>query len=310
MSNITKVRIKQTDGTYSEEYPIGVLAENVDMGNSTNLSTKISTMDTAIGGKAPTNHASANTTYGVATSGAYGHVKIVDNYMTVPQATGPFAASTQAVVNAYSALNTNKAPNNHATSETTYGVATSAAYGHVKIVDNYITAPTGAGPYAASTDAVINAYAAASSATNTLSSTYYAAITPKGYVAEGGSSLWTPIFGGSFSSSESVCYIRQIIDHVFMITFAVKVSAAISASVDRNIITNLPLAATRVYVPATIISFNENGPTTTKSVVLAIRPEDSAANSGRILKIEAGLNPYSLVAGDAIYSTFVLIGNK
>jgi len=78
----------------------------------------------------------------------------------------------------------------------------------VKIVDNYITAPTGAGPYAASTDAVINAYAAASSATNTLSSTYYAAITPKGYVAEGGSSLWTPIFGGSFSSSESVCYIR------------------------------------------------------------------------------------------------------
>jgi len=95
-----------------------------------------------------------------------------------------------------------------------------------------------------------------------------------------------------------------------MITFAVKVSAAISASVDRNIITNLPLAATRVYVPATIISFNENGPTTTKSVVLAIRPEDSAANSGRILKIEAGLNPYSLVAGDAIYSTFVLIGNK
>ena len=75
-----------------------------------------------------------------------------------------------------------------------------------------------------------------------------------------------------------------------MITFAAKVSAAISASVDRNIITNLPLASTRVYVPSTITSFDANGPTTTKNVVLVIRPEEAAANSGRILKIEAGLN--------------------
>ena len=96
-----------------------------------------------------------------------------------------------------------------------------------------------------------------------------------------------------------------------MITFAVKVSTAISASVDRNIITNLPLASTRVYVPATITSFDSSvNPTTTKNVVLVIRPEESAANSGRILKIEAGLNPYSLNVGDTIYSTFTLIGNK
>ena len=217
MSNITKVRIKQADGTYSEEYPIGVLAENVNMGNSTNLSTKISTMDTAIDGKAPVDHASIYTTYGVATSGAYGHVKIVDNYMTVPQVTGPFAASTQAVVNAYTALNNNKAATNHASSELTYGVATNALYGHVKISDNLTTEPTGDGPWAASSSAVRTAYGLASTANSaastantnytTLNNTLNILMTPKLYTPEG-STGWSPTFGGSFSSTDSVCYIR------------------------------------------------------------------------------------------------------
>ena len=80
-----------------------------------------------LSGKAPTNHASTATTYGVGNATNYGHVKVDSN---------PTASSTNAVASGgvKSALD-GKAPTNHASTTTTYGVASETNYGHVKIVD-------------------------------------------------------------------------------------------------------------------------------------------------------------------------------
>lgn len=53
--------------------------------------------------KAPTNHASADTTYGAATTSAYGHVKLSDEYEEEQEGTG-IAASQAAVAAAYAVL--------------------------------------------------------------------------------------------------------------------------------------------------------------------------------------------------------------
>ena len=52
----------------------------------------------------PTDHSSVNTTYGVATTGKYGHVKIVDTYQTEPGATNGTVASATALHEAYKEL--------------------------------------------------------------------------------------------------------------------------------------------------------------------------------------------------------------
>ena len=52
----------------------------------------------------PTDHSSVNTTYGVATTGKYGHVKVVDTYQTEPGATNGTVASATALHEAYKEL--------------------------------------------------------------------------------------------------------------------------------------------------------------------------------------------------------------
>lgn len=111
--------------------------------------------------KAPTSHASVNTTYGVATGTVYGHVKITaSNGLTLNNGVvGMNAASTtqpgtvqledtltststtkaltaakgKALKDSIDALDTGKAPTSHASTSTTYGVATGSSYGHVKV---------------------------------------------------------------------------------------------------------------------------------------------------------------------------------
>lgn len=65
---------------------------------------------TGLSEKAPTNHASTATTYGVGNASNYGHVKLNDSYTTSGgAASAAVGASSKAVVDGYNALNGNKA---------------------------------------------------------------------------------------------------------------------------------------------------------------------------------------------------------
>ena len=124
----------------------------------------LSAHSTEIAGKAPRTHAAPDTTYGQATGSLYGHVKVSDTYSSKVDngaAANGLAASQNALYNAYSGLNTAKAPNDHASSATTYGKGTASLFGHLKISDTYASAVSGgdaSGGIAASQNAVYNAY--------------------------------------------------------------------------------------------------------------------------------------------------------
>ena len=124
----------------------------------------LSAHSTEIAGKAPRTHAATDTTYGQATGSLYGHVKMSDTYSSKVDngaAANGLAASQNALYNAYSGLNTTKAPNDHASSASTYGKGTASLFGHLKISDTYATAVSGgdvSGGIAASQNAVYNAY--------------------------------------------------------------------------------------------------------------------------------------------------------
>ena len=59
----------------------------------------------AVGGKAPTNHASTQTTYGKGTSTNYGHVKLSDSILSTADTAGGTAATPGAVKKAYDLAN-------------------------------------------------------------------------------------------------------------------------------------------------------------------------------------------------------------
>ena len=89
-----------------------------------------------ISGKAPNNHASSATTYGVGTSSNYGHVKLGAANQNGATAANGVAAPNGHTHSQYLTSHqdiSGKAPNNHASSATTYGVGTSSNYGHVKL---------------------------------------------------------------------------------------------------------------------------------------------------------------------------------
>ena len=121
---------------------------------------------TAIDGKAPTNHASSETKYGLATAGAFGHVKINDGYDIDNSATGAAAnavsASSWALYRAYSSLSTvvaGKLANSHKDEK-----ASSSKFSHVKLTDTYDSSQGAASAAVApSSLALYNAYAALSS---------------------------------------------------------------------------------------------------------------------------------------------------
>lgn len=99
--------------------------------------------------KAPIAHADAEKTYGGGTEDLYGHVKTTDKYVytkeseTAPTAADSVAASPKAVADAYTALDTGKAPVSHASTDTKYGSASLIDYGHVKASDTYKVAIEG-----------------------------------------------------------------------------------------------------------------------------------------------------------------------
>lgn len=88
-------------------------------------------------GVPPKSHASSETTYGVGTTSNYGHCKIVNALTKTAYADGEVLGAYQGKV-----LNDaigEKAPTNHASSATTYGIGTTSNYGHCKLANNLTT---------------------------------------------------------------------------------------------------------------------------------------------------------------------------
>lgn len=111
--------------------------------------------------KCATSHASSTTAYGVATGTVYGHVRVtaanglnlnngiislnaastsqagtvqLNNTLTSTSTTQALtAAQGKALNDSITTLNSGKSPTNHASTATTYGVATTSAYGHIKV---------------------------------------------------------------------------------------------------------------------------------------------------------------------------------
>lgn len=110
-----------------------------------------------INGKAPISHASSNTTYGVATSSLYGHVKLSNATNSSFDETSGIAATPYAVKTVFN-LAKGKAPMTHASSATTYGTGSSTKYGHVLLSDEITSTSDTSSGTAATPNAVYRVF--------------------------------------------------------------------------------------------------------------------------------------------------------
>ena len=85
---------------------------------------------------APVLHRSASETYGKGSSVYYGHVKLSDATDNTSGVSGGTAATPAAVKSAYD-LAKAKAPTDHSSTADTYGLGTTAKYGHVKLTESF-----------------------------------------------------------------------------------------------------------------------------------------------------------------------------
>ena len=89
-------------------------------------------VESALAGKAPVNHSAADGTYGSATTGLFGHVKLSDtnqNDTTLVPTSSVLYTVAQTLENSI----TGKAPTVHTDASDTYGAATTELFGHVKL---------------------------------------------------------------------------------------------------------------------------------------------------------------------------------
>lgn len=119
-------------------------------------------VDQHAGGDVPTNHASTQTTYGVGGSNNYGHLKLSDSLEDLDSNEyGGVAATPNAVANLSFILQediTSRAPKNHASTLTIYGLGTGKNYGHVKLSDSHTSTSGVSSGIAATPTAVKSAY--------------------------------------------------------------------------------------------------------------------------------------------------------
>lgn len=83
------------------------------------------------GGTIPLDHSSADTLYGLGSKTKYGHVKVIDDFTKEEYADGEALSAYQGFN-----LNNEKAPNNHASANNTYGLGTPTEYGHTKVIND------------------------------------------------------------------------------------------------------------------------------------------------------------------------------
>ena len=117
--------------------------------------------------RAPKNHASTLTTYGLGTITDYGHVKLSDSHTSTSGVSSGIAATPTAVKSAYDLAN-GKAPKAHASTATTYGTGSSTNYGHVKLSASTNSSSGTSSGVAATPSAVKSAYDLANKAVTTL----------------------------------------------------------------------------------------------------------------------------------------------
>ena len=101
MAKIKSIRQKIAEEQFSEAYPLGADAVNIDMRNGLNLEEKMSSVDRLIEGKSPINHASNGTGYGVGTDELYGHLKITDDFSKESAESDTTAISQKGIVNMF-----------------------------------------------------------------------------------------------------------------------------------------------------------------------------------------------------------------
>ena len=116
-------------GSNNDGWNLGVAY--VDSGGSTTVYNLIDKSGNFIPSKAPTNHASADNTYGLGSSANYGHLKVENN---LTQSSYEMATALSAYQGYL--LNQNKAPNYHASADSTYGLGSSSNYGHLKVYND------------------------------------------------------------------------------------------------------------------------------------------------------------------------------
>jgi hypothetical protein len=152
MAKVKKISYKLDSGEFSEQYPIGVDGENVDLASGSTLEDKLSSIDkttttlnSSLSLKAPTNHASSATSYGVGSSSSYGHLKITDSYdgsatttaISQKGAKALYDSLDERVTECENNSSDSTVPTSHASETDEYGVGTSDLYGHLKIVNEY-----------------------------------------------------------------------------------------------------------------------------------------------------------------------------
>lgn len=240
-----------------------------------------------------------DTTYSNATASAAGLMSTADKIKLNGIASGAQVNSITGVKgNAESTYRTGQvnitpanvgaAPTSHASVETTFGLGNQSAYGHVKLVDNLDSSVYAAGEALSAHAGYLLSRKVDTAVADTVISRTWA-------------------FGGSFQSAESPSYATVWQSgKVVVVTFAASASAAIPARADRNIITNLPAAANRVYLPATVVQFDSSGPqTVVGQVICSMRPDQSAT----VLKVDGNINPTDFQYG-TIYGTFAYITSE
>lgn len=128
-----------------------------------NLKLQIDALDHS---KAPNNHASETTTYGVGSDIRYGHVKLSSSLSDNSDVSGGVAATPKAI----KALQDAKAPKKHAAFSGDYGEGGLGIYGHVKLDDSVTNKlqTANVGGVAATPSAVAKAYDWANTAVVTL----------------------------------------------------------------------------------------------------------------------------------------------
>ena len=115
-SDVSGLATVATSGSYDDltdkpEIPDGVTVDSALSSSSTNpVQNKV--VNSALSGKAPTNHASSATTYGAGTGSNYGHVKLSDATDSTSGASAGIAATPAAVKAAYDLAN-GKANSSH-----------------------------------------------------------------------------------------------------------------------------------------------------------------------------------------------------
>ena len=122
-----------------------------------NTNTSLTTLDSS---KAPKNHASASTIYGLGSNTSYGHLKLSSEINSSSGTAGGTAATPAAVKTAYD-LASGKAPKNHASTANTYGLGSNTLYGHLKLSDAINSTSDVSDGIAATPKAVKAAYDAA-----------------------------------------------------------------------------------------------------------------------------------------------------